>query len=187
MNKYLKVTTIILIICNFLMIVKVLQYKGINEELHQSIINYGPNYHETINEIKIRDSLSIINSDIYVKELSTIKGKDESVIFVFSESNCRPCLEQELAIVSELTKKNPFIILADYSNQRLLKQLMKNYKIDCPVVIKETPLPIDSKNIPYYLSLDENSIIKQTFVPIKSRTDISKQYINLKKTDYEKK
>jgi len=102
-----------------------------------------------------------VNLQDYVKTGSKL-------VFRFTEMDCRPCVDQEISRIKDLSTKighKNLLILADYENPRGLKIFVKQNGILCTVLnCASLEIPIDSGDVsPYAFVLNRNLIANHIY------------------------
>lgn len=113
--------------------------------------------------------------------------KTNSLVFRFSELNCRECIDAEIdALVNSKDKiKKEVILVAYYQTPRDLfvfyKEFQKKGLTNIKMYLfpdKVLPTSIDKLNTPYYFCVNSNLIMNNFFIPQKEKPILSKVYLD---------
>jgi len=114
---------------------------------------------------------------------SLIQDKPLLVFFVKS-INCSVCLDEEMAIFSEIIQKfkinNRIIVIRSFQNKR--QKIVFENQFNVPVYeTKDNTLniPAEKKQTPFYFVLTPEFLVQNTYIPDRYNSDLSKEYLEI--------
>lgn len=118
------------------------------------------------------------------KRLKQLIKDKPKLIFMFSELNCKTCIDMQLPNVnkvSEIIGSGNMIILASYAYKRDLIQFMRMNKINLDVYNIDKAnfnLPLFDENVPFFFIIEPDLTCSCLFVPDKSMPKYTEVYFN---------
>jgi hypothetical protein len=120
----------------------------------------------------IDSNLQVMSEFGEIKKLSLLNSEN-TMFFKYSKLSCNICVEQQMKILKLISQENintKFILLTNYDDISNLYKFKRINNIELMFYnLKENHmLPfLDSLNIPYYFTLQNNMMINELFVPEK--------------------
>jgi hypothetical protein len=116
---------------------------------------------------------------VFLKQLVDKKPK---LIFKYSTLNCNVCVDEQISLLKEASKKigsENIIILANYNSPKELSQFARMNQINFKVFnLRNVEFTAIDKGLPYYFILDESISLKLLFIPIKGDTFLTQKYFD---------
>lgn len=122
--------------------------------------------------------------------------KDGSIVFRFSELNCKKCVDAEFNILekNKFLHQNKINIITHYENKRGFVTIYNNLKKrglgDISLyLMKEDQLgiPLDKYDTPFYFYIDSTLTMTNFFIPHKENPKLSISYLKFGLKIFEKK
>ncbi len=117
--------------------------------------------------IKLNAETAIFNGKIETIPLRSIITQP-LIVLRYSELNCQSCVDAMLTQLqsNKTLDSSNTLLLAWYNNPAYLYQFKRMNRIKLPVYsIKNTGLPPDTLNIPYFYLLDKDLRVSNVFIP----------------------
>lgn len=148
--------------------------------------NYQLNYQRNIMYFQLYSEGTKLNHLLLLKNekadsllINTITGSPKLVLR-YSELNCQSCVDAMLTQIqsnSNISNEN-ILLLAYYKNPAYLYQFKRMNQLQLPVYsIKNTGLPPDTLNLPYFYLLDKDLRVSNVYIPEEGDTAAVADYL----------
>lgn len=143
--------------------------------LKGSLVDGIRNTNVKIKPVVITDDETVSFNDII---------KEKTVVLVFSEIACSPCLHREFKNIKQLESKGiPVMLITNSNNSRNLSVLQNEYDLTSPSLIVSDGESIHFNtgqlSTLYYFVLNENCDISHLFFPVQYNDRLSDTYLNI--------
>jgi len=130
---------------------------------------------------KLPETISLEDSPNIVKLLHNEKPL---LVLRIKQTNCSMCIESAIDQLSQDTRFTPAnsILLVSYSNLRMINLLLKKYDLHfyyLTIMPDElSDFPVERYESPYFFILYPNRELRHFFIPEKTYTEMTKEYLD---------
>lgn len=131
--------------------------------------------------IVLDESVDGIFKTMHMNNLKAANQKSV-IYFVFEETDCRICLEQQFQFVKGNSKYSPVILLGIFAISRDYKVFIEKNELgdfyQSTDFLSEHPIPkLDEHQLSYYLEVDQSFKVKSVHFPMKEYPEISRAFL----------
>ncbi len=116
-------------------------------------------------------------------KIKDVNKNDFMLLFVVSDEHCSLCIEAvlpELQKIDKLLLKKNIVIAGNFQNFRNMKLFKKDNNllgIRVYALKNKINLKVDERNVPYFILIDKDSRLINTFIPEKSLLRYTNNYL----------
>lgn len=182
MNTKKLILYIVILFCVYTLINNIFYISSQPEESVKFPVKYSSeniNYsHYCINDFEL------LNEKHEVLNFSNVLNRDYTVLFVFSEKDCKNCIDDYLGIMKQHFRKNEVIVLSDHPNYRALKYYKQNFNVPFEFFRKNNQtdsIDFDSIRTPFMSIVANKNMLEYLCIPDYSRKEDFKSVLLLYK------